>query len=199
MHPTGLELMRTILRRLPDDARRGRVLEVGSLNVNGSYRALFEPDADYTGVDLESGPGVDVVGNIVKLVTVTRDRFADFDLVISGQALEHDPAPHLTVTSMVLACVGGGHVCLVAPFIFPLHHLPDYWRFTGEGLNRLLLNGLELAGCDPTFTKYGVTGEDSWAFCRKVPLGERVELEPYDGEPPPDRGRRVKRSGKPDS
>ena len=39
-----------------------KVLEIGSYNVNGSIRAFF-PNANYTGVDLCDGPGVDIVSS----------------------------------------------------------------------------------------------------------------------------------------
>lgn len=40
-----------------------RVIEIGSRDVNGSVRPLF-PNADYTGLDISPGPGIDVVGEV---------------------------------------------------------------------------------------------------------------------------------------
>jgi len=44
---------------------RGKVLEVGSYDVNGSVRPLFKNRQrfpSYTGIDMREGPGVDMVG-----------------------------------------------------------------------------------------------------------------------------------------
>ena len=42
--------------------RYARVVEVGSRDINGSIRELVDADT-YVGIDLEEGPGVDVVGD----------------------------------------------------------------------------------------------------------------------------------------
>ena len=72
--------------------RRLRVLDVGSMDLNGSYRELFDdPQWHYTGVDLEPGKGVDVVlGSPYAWGAIPSD---SFDIVISGQALEHVEFP----------------------------------------------------------------------------------------------------------
>ena len=61
------------------------VLECGARDVNGSVRSLF-PRADWFGVDIGPGPGVDEVAD-----------FADYqhphlvDIVVSTEVLEHTP------------------------------------------------------------------------------------------------------------
>lgn len=60
-----------------------RVLEVGSYNINGSIRSLFEV-IDYTGIDLGEGPGVDIVSDINDF-----DDPYGYDVVISMEMLEH--------------------------------------------------------------------------------------------------------------
>jgi SAM-dependent methyltransferase len=59
------------------------VLEIGSLNVNGGIRDLF-PGWDYLGIDLQDGPGVDVVADGSTFDTPKR-----FDVVVSCEAFEH--------------------------------------------------------------------------------------------------------------
>jgi SAM-dependent methyltransferase len=63
------------------------VLEIGSMNVNGSVRDLFA--AEYIGIDREPGPGVDYVFDAAHF-----DGAQTFDVVVSTEALEHalDPA-----------------------------------------------------------------------------------------------------------
>lgn len=145
MHDSSLALMYELVSGLPRDPRR--VLEVGSLNVNGSYRDLdvFKEVKSYAGIDLVEGSGVD---HVVDEGEEWSHYFDDWDfnpdLVISGQQLEHDPWPWHTVREMVRVVGTFGFVILVAPFEFPVHHEPDYWRFTGAGLERLLLRTWEV-------------------------------------------------------
>lgn len=79
-----------------------RVLEIGSRNINGSIRALF-PDADYIGIDLEPGRGVDLIGDGATFVPPWSP-----DLVITCETLEHAEnwREVLTHCAQVLA-VGG--------------------------------------------------------------------------------------------
>lgn len=62
-----------------------RVLDCGSLNVNGSLREFFEGDINYVGIDIRSGPGVDRVS-----LTHEFNPVVPFDVVVSAEMLEHD-------------------------------------------------------------------------------------------------------------
>lgn len=114
-------------------------LEVGSLDVNGSVRSLFS--GAYLGLDMREGPGVDIVG------TADRLPFSDgaFDVVVSTEMLEHDPAPWLSLAEMGRVLRKGGHLLLTTRGNgFGEHNEPsDYWRFMPASRTRLL----ELAGC----------------------------------------------------
>lgn len=70
----------------PDMFRNVKVLDLGSLDINGNNRYLFD-GGTYLGVDLGEGANVDVVCKAHDL------KFADgsFDVVISTEMLEHDP------------------------------------------------------------------------------------------------------------
>jgi SAM-dependent methyltransferase len=68
----------------PDYFTGKRVLEVGSLNVNGTVRDFFT-DCFYHGIDLAEGVGVDEVIHVTDLPDGL-----EFDVVISTEALEHD-------------------------------------------------------------------------------------------------------------
>jgi SAM-dependent methyltransferase len=63
-----------------------KVLEVGSLDINGSIRQFFT-GGEYLGVDLGNGPGVDLVGQGQLLDFPT----AGFDVVASAECFEHNP------------------------------------------------------------------------------------------------------------
>lgn len=158
MHPASMSLMLRLCtdRGLLDEP--GKVLEVGSLDVNGSYRHLFRNPKRYTGIDHVKGAGVDLEADIHDdFAELLADGALPADLVISGQQLEHDPRPWLTVTAMVRAVWEvRGTVILVAPWRFPYHHPPDYWRFSPAGLGRLI----------------------SWAIATQMAFGGRPEVAP---------------------
>jgi len=61
------------------------VLEIGSLDVNGNIRKLFNFTNDYTGVDLEKGPNVDFVLDGIEIDRLNKN----FDIIISCECFEH--------------------------------------------------------------------------------------------------------------
>jgi hypothetical protein len=91
MHPEVLDFVRTALAanawafRIP----RALVHEVGSCNVNGSVRDLFTWVDNYIGVDLGPGEGVDISIPYHKALSVGLPIPAD--IIVSTEALEHDP------------------------------------------------------------------------------------------------------------
>lgn len=125
---------------------RHHVLEVGSLNVNGSVRPLFSRVARYVGVDQQAGPGVDIVADATDI-----GRLGLFDVVVSTELLEHCDRFWAALQHMGQALVPGGWLLLTARGWTPEgramfeHSYPhDYWRFGRQSVPLLL----ELAGCE---------------------------------------------------
>ena len=59
------------------------VLDVGSYDVNGSYKSLFDPSVfEYTGLDMVDGPNVDIVPKNTYQWKEIEDN--SYDVVISG-------------------------------------------------------------------------------------------------------------------
>jgi SAM-dependent methyltransferase len=85
----------------------GRVLEVGSLDINGSIRAHFK-GANYTGLDVGEGPGVDVVCEGQKYDAPDNS----FDVVVSAECMEHNPYWRETFSNMLRLCRPGGLVLM---------------------------------------------------------------------------------------
>lgn len=113
-----------------------RVIELGSLDVNGSVRPLvgvLKP-SEYVGVDLRQGAGVDVVGDVCS--GFLRDHYGRFDLVVSAETLEHVQTWPLFVHEMKRLAKPGGHMLITCRSPgFELHNHPgDYWRFTVDDL-----------------------------------------------------------------
>jgi len=73
------------------------VLEVGSLNVNGTQRVFFE-DCDYIGIDVVDGRDVDIVVNGADYKYGER---AVYDVVHSCEMLEHDDRRRETFRNMI--------------------------------------------------------------------------------------------------
>jgi SAM-dependent methyltransferase len=115
------------------------VLEVGSLNVNGSVRPLVEArqPASYMGVDVVPGPGVDKPVDVADLVaTFGAD---SFDVVISTEMLEHAADWQLACTQMVAVLRPGGVLVWTTRSPgFLYHHPPDRWRYTTTGMAEIL-------------------------------------------------------------
>ncbi len=113
-----------------------RIADVGSMDVNGCYRPLFEqPNWSYTGLDLETGPNVDIA--LDSPYSWPLDD-ASFDVVVSGQALEHVEFVWLTVEEISRILKPGGLCCLIAPSGGPEHRYPvDCWRIYPDGMRAL--------------------------------------------------------------
>ena len=69
-HPAQLQFVNVVKANYANMFVQKRVLEVGSLNINGSIRQFFAA-CDYTGVDLGKGKDVDLVARGEELSSST--------------------------------------------------------------------------------------------------------------------------------
>ena len=118
------------------------VVDLGALDINGSYRSLFPPERfSFLGCDMEDGAGVDIV-----LTDPYRLPFEDAsaDVVISGQMLEHNEFFWQTFSEMLRIVKPDGYVFLIAPSAGPIHAFPvDCYRFYPDAFRALAT----YAGC----------------------------------------------------
>ena len=99
MHPTAL---RFLSRFTPFYRSAPAILEIGSLILNGSPRAIF-PGGNYFGIDVVAGPGVDEVSSGATFDTERR-----FDLVLCSEVFEHAKmAPEICSNAHRLLLPGG--------------------------------------------------------------------------------------------
>jgi SAM-dependent methyltransferase len=93
-HPGQIWFCENVKKQFPNHFKNVTVLDIGSLDINGNNRYLFE-NYTYTGVDLAIGLNVDVVsrGHLYKTVT-------QYDVVISTECFEHDEYYDLTIKNM---------------------------------------------------------------------------------------------------
>jgi SAM-dependent methyltransferase len=99
------EFFQIVKRHLPQFFSGTRVIEMGSLDINGSARPYFEA-AQYVGVDLGPGPSVDVAvpGHLLD------EPSGSFDCAISANCFEHNPYWLETFVNMLRLVRKGGLV-----------------------------------------------------------------------------------------
>lgn len=115
----------------------GPIVEFGSkIPDNQPYADLrqFFLGIDYLGVDVVLGPGVDLVDDI------TASSLNDsYGTIIACETLEHVDCFWKAVPEVASLLKSQGLFILSVPsMVFPIHHLPDYWRFTPQGIQFIL-------------------------------------------------------------
>lgn len=134
MHREAWDAMTGLLARF--ERRDADVLDVGSYDVNGTYRPMVEGHGwRYTGLDQAAGPNVDVVTADPYGFPFADDRF---DLVMSGSTMEHVEAIWRWVPELVRVLKPGGMLAIVTHWQFPEHRYPvDCWRIMPDGMKYL--------------------------------------------------------------
>lgn len=140
MHGSSLEQMKAMLDKLPLK-RPLSVLDVGSYDVNGCYKPYFYEET-YIGCDMRVGPNVTIVMDTPYKLPFEA---GEFDLVISGQTLEHVEQPWRLVKEMGRVVKPGGYIIIIAPSAGPTHMATDAWRILPDGMKGMAeWAGLEL-------------------------------------------------------
>ena len=93
-HTQQQDFCKAIRKRHPNRFENVRVLDIGSLDINGNNRFLFT-NPDYTGIDLGEGPNVDEVCKGHEHCSSI-----PYDVSISTECLEHDEWWKLTLANM---------------------------------------------------------------------------------------------------
>ncbi len=85
-HKNQAEIFSAVKYFYPDFFWKKRVLEVGSQDLNGSVRGMFE-ECEFIGCDVAPGKGIDIVvpGQLLEFPS------NHFDVVISTECFEHNP------------------------------------------------------------------------------------------------------------
>jgi SAM-dependent methyltransferase len=125
----------------------GPYLEVGAKDYGSTedLRPLFAAKGRYVGVDLESGPGVDLVLDMAGPFELLDAALAGarFGTIFCLSILEHCRQPFQMAENLTRLLAPQGRLVVAAPFAFKFHAYPnDYWRFTPEGI-RALFAGLD--------------------------------------------------------
>lgn len=147
-----LDWTRSVRQKHPFAA--GNVLEIGSLNVNGSVRECFSDAHQYIGIDARPGPGVDEVANAHEIGGMFA---APFNTIVCMEMLEHDPAFWLTLVGIRnCSWTGTIFICTTPTIRFPVHRHPrDYWRFTEDAYRDVIFQGFDLLELDTVKDRHG--------------------------------------------
>lgn len=157
--------MRNIINEWCDLNKKLTILDIGSYDVNGNYRASIPNNWFYVGVDVAKGNNVDVV------ISEYQVPFKNIDLIISGSCLQYVKNPFKLIGSASKSLKKSGIMILSAPreqadglIGLPRHLCPekkkgfDCWRFLPDGMKALL----EEANLRVLKTYYN--GNDCWGI-----------------------------------
>ncbi len=179
MHKSSYENMKRFVDKYLNNykSKNIKILDVGSQDINGSYKPLFnDPYWKYTGLDVVKGENVDVV--IKDMYDWKEIESNAYDIVISGQVLEHIEFFWVTMCEITRVLKKDGICCIIVPSSGCEHKYPvDCWRFFPDGVKALAryakLESLEVYNC---WDGHVIDGEenvwkDTVLICRKSDKG----------------------------
>ena len=158
-------------------ASSASILEIGSYNVNGTLKDFQPQGSNWLGVDIESGPGVDLV---IEDTSALPFEDSSFDYVVASSVFEHDPTFWSTFSEMVRVLKDGGSIYINAPSNGVVHRYPiDVYRFypdAGKALEKWgqsIRSDLRLAE-----SFIGKHDEEPWNdFCAVFTLGKSQAMQ----------------------
>ncbi len=178
MHESASKLMQVLLAKY-GPLGTAKVLDVGSAVagvgdspdfssganiVEGTHRGMCPAQWEYTGLDLGAGPNVDVIAHNPYHWPLPD---ATYDLVISGQCMEHVPELQLWMDEIYRLLVPGGATIIIAPSAGAYHRYPVHcWLIMPDGMEYIMRR----AGFDILeigFMAFGNPFNDCWGVGRK--------------------------------
>lgn len=136
MHSNSMKLMTYFRDKYLSEMEGATVLDIGAklqvgAGMQKTYKELFEEDFTYIGMDVEPGPNVDIVG-----YTALSCLSYHFDVVISGQVMEHVCRPWEWLET--LTAFFNKYICIIAPNTIHEHRYPiDTYRYFPDGMRDL--------------------------------------------------------------
>lgn len=174
MHPSSLNNMKIVRDKyLSCLTPQSKILDVGGRGsqTDRSYRSLFEGKcSEYFVADIEGGLGVTHV--MPGPYTLPFDDNT-FDLIVSGQMLEHCSNPFKSVAEMKRVTKINGYIVLIAPASGPRHDKQDGWRFLDDAFKFIAddIGGLEIVA---DWIDKNAPDERSAKWCDHVFVGKRM-------------------------
>ena len=121
-HPEQMFFLKTVRDFLVSYFNSKSVLEIGSLDINGSVRDFFS-NCDYVGLDVGAGKHVDIVCPGEDYGAVS----SAFDVVVSCEAMEHNKEWRKTWLNMLRMVKSDGLVVMTCATLGrPQHGTPEF-------------------------------------------------------------------------
>jgi SAM-dependent methyltransferase len=166
MHPESYNLIEKKVNQHLDLSTDFKVLDIGSQDVNGSYRKFFT-NQNYLGVDMASGNGVDLVLEDPYKLPFEEN---SYDVILCGQCFEHCEFFWLTFAEMCRVLKKDGKIFLIAPSRGMEHRYPvDCYRFYKDSMDALAHWGVREVGGIRLIESGQEDGEwgDTWGIFTK--------------------------------
>lgn len=153
MHPASMNHMRWIRQKYLGYLKAiqaPKICDDGGLHNSPekSYRRIFEdlPNLDWQTCDIVAHPSVNVIKPTPFILPFPAE---SFDLVVSGQMLEHCQNPFRAVAEMRRVVKPGSCIAIIVPSTGPRHDTQDGWRFMDDAFKFIVaeVGGLETL-CD---------------------------------------------------
>jgi SAM-dependent methyltransferase len=170
MHTNSILLFRKFV--LPLLSPGMRVLEVGPDDFPSTYfkEASTVPNLTWETIDLHEN---DLLSHRAKSEYEFPLEDGAFEIVLSGQVIEHVRKPWRWLQELSRVTAQGGHVITIGPVSWPYHEAPvDCWRVYPEGMKALY----EDAGLETALSWWG--SFENPGFKRYVPGRSRECIPP---------------------
>jgi SAM-dependent methyltransferase len=120
-----------------DMTKKYTILDVGGRGLEGdrSYRSVFKNNILFYHIaDILEGENVSHVMTSEYSIPAN-DNF--YDIIVSGQTLEHVKNPFRLVLEMKRVLKPNGYIIIIAPSEGPRHDLVDCWRFMDDSFKAI--------------------------------------------------------------
>ena len=112
------------------------VLELGPGEIPSPYQQKIKNYASWYYLDVEPRQGINYVATDPYVFPITDLNF--FDIVLSGQVIEHVAKIWRWMPELARVCKPGGHVITINPVSWVFHPCPlDCWRIFPDGMKAL--------------------------------------------------------------
>jgi SAM-dependent methyltransferase len=149
MHQGAYRIMERFAGKYLSKDNRLKILDVGSFDVNGTYRPIFDnPEWEYVGLDIVPGSNVDIISKTPYDFGIQKETY---DVVVSGSTMEHVEAVWVWVKQLAFVLKQGGMLCVTAPTRIHIHRHPvDCWRIMPDGMRYLIgqCAGMDVLECE---------------------------------------------------
>lgn len=102
-HKEQVQYCKKIRDKFPLFFENKKVLDVGSLDINGNNRYLFN-NCSYTGIDIGPGRNVDIVSKAHEY----KAQESEYDIIISTECFEHDMFYDKSIMNCIRMLKSGG-------------------------------------------------------------------------------------------